>query len=290
MTKNLDLNGLKSIADNYDLFYIDLWGVIHNGINLHEQAIAVLKELLKKNKMLVLLTNAPRPNKTVQNFLEKMGMDKALRDHVFTSGEAALNYLKKYFLSKKFYHIGPPRDFDLFYLFEKNKCEDISDSEYLLCTGLFDDHDKDLEFYKDLLEKHINKKMICTNPDLIVDRGEVRELCAGSVAMVFEKMGGEVVYFGKPHPEVYNQSINNENKKILAIGDNLNTDIRGANFLNYDSLLISNGIHRNEIKNNGIQNVSKEYEVIVNYIQSDLKWWYITQILISKKYIKDQLF
>ncbi len=222
--------------------------------------------------MLVLLTNAPRPNKTVQNFLKKMGMDKVLRDHVFTSGEAALNYLKKSYLSKQFYHIGPPRDFDLFYLFEKNKCEDISDSEYLLCTGLFDDHDKDLKFYKDLLEKHISKKMICTNPDLIVDRGEVRELCAGSVAMVFEKMGGEVVYFGKPHPEVYNQSIDNKNKKILAIGDNLNTDIKGANLLNYDSLLISNGIHRNEIKNKGIQDVSKEYEAIVNFIQSDLKW------------------
>ena len=222
--------------------------------------------------MLVLLTNAPRPNKTVQNFLEKMGMDKVLRDHVFTSGEAALNYLKKSYLSKKFYHLGPPRDFDLFYLFEKNKCEDISDSEYLLCTGLFDNHDKDLKFYKDLLEKHITKKMICTNPDLIVDRGEVRELCAGSVAMVFEKMGGEVVYFGKPFPEVYNQSIDNKNKKILAIGDNLNTDIKGANLLNYDSLLISNGIHRNEIKNKGIQDVSKEYEAIVNFIQSDLKW------------------
>ena len=222
--------------------------------------------------MFVLLTNAPRPNKTVQNFLEKMGMDKVLRDHVFTSGEAALNYLNKSYLSKKFYHIGPPRDFDLFYLFEKNKCEDISDSEYLLCTGLFDDHDKDLKFYKDLLEKHITKKMICTNPDLIVDRGEVRELCAGSVAMVFEKMGGEVVYFGKPHPEVYNQSTDNKNKKILAIGDNLNTDIKGANLLNYDSLLISNGIHRNEIKNKGIQDVSKEYEAIVNFIQSDLKW------------------
>ena len=272
MTKNLDLNGLQSIADNYDLFYVDLWGVVHNGVNLHKKAIAVLNELLKKNKMLVLLTNAPRPNKTVQNFLEKMGMDKVLRDHVFTSGEAALSYLKKSHLSKKFYHIGPPRDFDLFYLFEKNKCENIGDSEYLLCTGLFDNHDKDLKFYKDLLEKHITKKMICTNPDLIVDRGGVRELCAGSVAMVFQKMGGEVVYFGKPHPEVYNQSINNKNKKILAIGDNLNTDIKGANLLNYDSLLISNGIHRNEIKNKGIQDVSKEYEAIVNFIQSDLKW------------------
>ncbi len=272
MTKNLDFNGLGSIADDYDLFYIDLWGVIHNGINLHQQAIIVLNELLKKKKMFVLLTNAPRPNKTVQIFLEKMGMDKVLTEHVFTSGEAALNYLKKFFYNKKFYHLGPPRDFDLFHSFKSNRCKEIIDSQYLLCTGLFDEYDKDLTYYKNLLEKHINKKMICTNPDLIVDRGDIRELCAGSVAMVFEKMGGEVVYFGKPHSEVYNQSIDNNNKKILSIGDNLSTDIKGANLLNYDSLLISNGIHKDEIKNKGIQNIAKEYEVIVNYIQSDLKW------------------
>ena len=110
MTKKLDLTGLQSIADHYDLFYIDLWGVIHNGIKLHEKAITVLKELSKKNKSFVLLTNAPRPNETVKNFLKKMGMDKNLKEHVFTSGEAALSYLKKNFLSKKFYHIGPPRD------------------------------------------------------------------------------------------------------------------------------------------------------------------------------------
>tara|TARA_B100001063_G_scaffold231303_1_gene245332 strand:+ start:25 stop:843 length:819 start_codon:yes stop_codon:yes gene_type:complete len=272
MTKNLDLNGIQSIADNYDLFYIDLWGVIHDGIELHEKAIIVLKELLKRNKNFVLLTNAPRPNNTVKNFLQKMGMDQALRDHVFTSGEAALNYLKKNFISKKFYHIGPPRDFDLFNLFENNKCKDIRDSEYLLCTGLFENYEKDLIYYKSLFDDHINKKMICTNPDLIVDRGNKRELCAGSVAMVFEKMGGEVVYFGKPHPEVYNQSIDNNDKRILAIGDNLNTDIKGANLLNYDCLLISNGIHKDEIKHKGIQEVAKEYETIVNFIQSELKW------------------
>tara|TARA_B100001142_G_C14077042_1_gene555892 strand:- start:195 stop:539 length:345 start_codon:yes stop_codon:yes gene_type:complete len=114
--------------------------------------------------------------------------------------------------------------------------------------------------------------MICTNPDLIVDRGSKRELCAGSIAMVFEKMGGKVVYFGKPYPEVYNQSINNKNKKILSIGDNLNTDIKGANLLNFDSLIISNGIHKNEIEKNGIEKTSKSYEAICNYIQSELKW------------------
>ena len=114
--------------------------------------------------------------------------------------------------------------------------------------------------------------MICTNPDLIVDRGTLRELCAGSIAMVFEKLGGEVLYFGKPYPEVYNQSIDNKNKKVLAIGDNLNTDIKGANLLSYDSLIISNGIHKNEIKNKGIEEITKSYETICNYIQSELKW------------------
>ena len=272
MTKNLDNEGLQLIAHNYDLFYIDLWGVVHNGEKLHEKAIIALKKLLELNKKFVLLTNAPRQIDTVKVILEKMGMDENLRSHVFTSGEASLIYLSKEHKSQKFYHVGPPRDFDLFRDFKNYKSSEIDYCEYLLCTGLFDEHDKDLNFYKDLLEGYLNKKMICTNPDLIVDRGNRRDLCAGSVAMVFEKMGGEVIYFGKPYPEVYNQSIDNINKKILSIGDNLNTDIKGANLLNYDSLLISNGVHKNEIIDKGIEKTSKQYEAMVNYMQSDLKW------------------
>jgi HAD superfamily hydrolase (TIGR01459 family) len=272
MTKNLDNDGLKSIIDNYDIFYIDLWGVVHNGINLHQKAVDTLIEISKVKKEYVLLTNAPRPNKTVKIFLEKMNLDKEIRDKVYTSGEATLTYLKKNYLNKKFYHIGPTRDFDLFVDFKDCKRKSVEDSTYLLCTGLFDDHDEDLSYYQKLFEKHVNKKMICTNPDLIVDRGKKRELCAGSVALVFEKMGGEVIYFGKPFPEVYNQSINNKNKKVLSIGDNLNTDIKGANFLNYDSLLISNGVHKDEINKDGIEKVSRKYEVVVNFIQTELKW------------------
>ena len=272
MTKNLDLNGLQSIAVNYDLFYIDLWGVVHNGISLHDRAIEVLEKLKKMNKNFVLLTNAPRPTIIVTKQLEKMGMEKKLRDHVFTSGQAALYYLKKKYSESNFFHIGPPKDFDLFSDFKNYKTNKIEKSRYLLCTGLFEDFFDDLNYYKNLLENHVDKIMICTNPDLIVDKGNKREMCAGSVAMVFEKIGGEVIYFGKPYPEVYNQSINNSNKKVLAIGDNLNTDIKGANLLKYDSLLISNGIHKQEIKKKGIEKVSKEYEAIVNYSQSDLKW------------------
>ena len=272
MAKNLDKEGLSSIADNYQLFYIDLWGVVHNGIKLHDEAIKVLQEINKKSKDYVLLTNAPRPNSTVKSFLEKLGMEKEVREHVFSSGQAALNYLKKNLIDKFFFHIGPPRDFDLFNDFKKMKSDNIKKSEYFLCTGLFDDYDKDLKYYKKLFEDNLKKKMICTNPDLIVDRGNVRELCAGSVAMVFEKMGGEVVYFGKPYPEVYHQATNNKNKKVLSIGDNLNTDIKGANLLDFDSLIISNGIHKNEIKEKGIDEISRCYETICNYIQSELRW------------------
>ena len=272
MTKNLDKDGLSSIVDNYQLFYIDLWGVVHNGVSLHKEAIKALKEITKKGKKYILLTNAPRPNSVVRSFLEKMGMDKEIRDCVFTSGEASLNFLKKNLKEKKFFHVGPPRDFDLFHEFVKMKSDTIEKSEYILCTGLFEDQDKDLNYYKELFEKNLNKQMVCTNPDLIVDRGNARELCAGSVAMVFEKMGGEVIYFGKPYPEVYNQSTNNKGKKILSIGDNLNTDIKGANLLNYDTLIISNGIHKNEIKEMGIEKTSKSYEAICNYIQTELKW------------------
>jgi HAD superfamily hydrolase (TIGR01459 family) len=272
MTKNIDQQGLSSIAHNYDLFYIDLWGVIHNGIRLHQEAIKALNELDKNRQEYVLLTNAPRPNETVRSFLKKMNLNESIRKRVFSSGEAALNYLKNNLSSQRFYHIGPPRDFDLFEEFEKNKSENIENCNYLLCTGLFDNHTEGLKYYTRLFEKNIHKQMICTNPDLIVDRGNKRELCAGSVAMVFEKMGGKVIYFGKPYPAVYNQSTNNKNKKILCIGDNLNTDIKGANLLNYDSLLICNGIHKKEINENGLESVSKSYEVICNFTQTELKW------------------
>ena len=272
MTKNLDKEGFCSIVDNYELFYIDLWGVVHNGINLHYEAIKALKEILKKNKELILLTNAPRPNSAVKSFLSRMGLEKKIIEHVFTSGEAALDFIKKNLLDKTFFHLGPPRDFDLFKDFENKKSQSLKNCEYILCTGLFDHQDDDLNYYKSLLENNLEKKMICTNPDLIVDRGNKRELCAGSIAMIFEKMGGEVTYFGKPYPEVYNMATNNKNKKTLSIGDNFNTDIRGANLLNFDSLIISNGIHKNEIEEKGLEKTSKSYEVICNYVQTELKW------------------
>ena len=271
MVKNLDQEGLKSIINRYDLFFIDLWGVVHNGIELYENSINVLDNLSAAKKEFVLLTNAPRPNATVKNFLKKMGLKKYF-ENVFTSGEAAHKYLISHLGKKNFFHIGPPRDFDLFKNIEKNNVLNIEDADYFLCTGLFEDQENDLDYYKKLLSNHTSKKMICTNPDLIVDRGEEREYCAGSVAKSFEEIKGEVIYFGKPHPPVYNLSTNIINKKVLCIGDNLNTDIKGANIQNFDSLLITNGIHRKEILDVELKEVLKKYETTVNYIQKSLKW------------------
>ncbi len=271
MTINLDNKGLKSVVDEFDIFFIDIWGVLHDGINLFDDAVNVINKLEKKNKKYVLLTNAPRPNKSVISFLEKMGLDSEKCKNVYTSGQAALNYLNDNCKDLKFYHIGPFRDFDLFKLFEKNKVDNIEQSDFLLCTGLFEDREDSLDYYKKLFKNKINKKMICTNPDLIVDRGHQREFCAGSIAKIFQDLGGKVDYFGKPYPLVYNQSIDLKNKKILCIGDNLNTDIRGANNQNFNSLLISSGIHKKEIKSN-LNKLLDRYNVEVDYIQSKLKW------------------
>ena len=272
MTKNLDSLGLKSVADQFDLFFIDLWGVVHNGIELYQESIDVLEKLTERKKEFVLLTNAPRPNSNVIDFLKRMRLEQKFSSKVYTSGEAALDYLISNFENKTFFHVGPLRDFELFNKFKKNKIQKINEAEYLLCTGLFDEHDKELSYYKILLKKEVEKIMICTNPDLIVDRGEKREFCAGSVAKVFEGLGGKVEYFGKPYPKIYNQAAKINNKKVFCIGDNLNTDIKGANNQNFDSLLITNGIHRKEIKHENVEKIIKKHNVRVDYTQSKLKW------------------
>lgn len=267
MSENLDEKGARFVINDHDLLYIDIWGVIHNGVKLYDNAVNVLDHLHDLNKEYILLTNAPRPNKTVKKFLSQMGLNKNHCDKVYTSGEAALKYLEKNLNNSKFFHIGPPKDFDLFSSFKKNKTDDIQNCDFLLCTGLFEDNNN-LNYYKQLFTKKKNLKMICTNPDLLVDRGDRRELCAGSIAQIYEEVGGKVDYFGKPYPLVYNLSANSDNKKILCIGDNLNTDIKGANVQNFKSFFITGGIHKNE----NLDEIYKIYNVKVDYTQTQLKW------------------
>ena len=197
------IRGLSEIYNKYDAFFIDLWGVIHNGIQLHPEAINVLENLNTLNKRFVLMSNAPRPSKNVAKFLLKLRMNESLTKNVFTSGEAALRSLENKIYGEKFYHLGPERDNDLFEKFKKNK-KDIKNSDFILCTGFLENEGYSLDFYKEFLKNYTNLKMICTNPDLIVHRGNKKEYCAGTLAEIFEKLGGKVIYFGKPYPEIYN--------------------------------------------------------------------------------------
>ena len=266
-----ELNHLSDIYKNYDTFVIDLWGVMHNGMALNQKAIEAIKQLKNQSKKIVFLSNAPRPSSKVINFLLKMNMDRKYLSNVMTSGEAAMHAINKNQFGKTFFHLGPSRDTSVFEKVKVNKT-DIESCDFILCTGLFDEYKKDLEFYKKLLKRYVSKKLVCTNPDLTVHKGNIEELCAGSVAKIFEKLGGEVVYFGKPYKEVYRMCFN-PNEKVLAVGDNLRTDIKGANNLKIDCIFISNGVHRDEYKDTSeLESLLEKYKVNANFFQKEFKW------------------
>ena len=159
-----------------------------------------------------------------------------------------------------------------FFLRLKKKKTSIEKCNFILCTGIINNHEEDLSYYKKLLKNHTSKKLICTNPDLIVHRGNTVEYCAGTIAQIFESLGGKVIYFGKPYKEIYKMCLS-DNKKIIAIGDNLNTDIKGANNMNIDSIFITSGVHRSEFKKESeLSDLSEKYQIKLTYHQSELIW------------------
>ena len=275
------LNHLSEVFDDYETFVIDLWGVMHDGIMLNDKAIEVVEQLKSKSKKIIFLSNAPRPSAKVVEFLLKLKMDKQYLSNVMTSGEAAMQAINQNKFGKKFFHLGPSRDASIFEKVKNNKTN-IDSCDFILCTGLFDEDDpdlnklqlqeNDLNYYQEFLIKHISKKLICTNPDLIVHRGNKEEYCAGYIAKIFEELGGDVTYYGKPHKEIYKMCFE-PNEKVLAIGDNLRTDVKGANNINKDCLFITNGVHRNELSSNlELENVLDKYKVKINYFQKELQW------------------
>tara|TARA_B100000963_G_scaffold211160_1_gene184007 strand:+ start:648 stop:1382 length:735 start_codon:yes stop_codon:yes gene_type:complete len=244
---------------------------MHNGISLNPKAIETVENLEKNSKKIVFLSNAPRPSSKVVDFLKKMKMNERYLKKVITSGEAAMHAINQNKFGNKFYHLGPSRDNSIFEKIEENKTT-LENCDFILCTGLFDEYEDNLDFYKDLLKNYTSKKLICTNPDLIVHRGSTEELCAGAVANIFESLGGQVIYYGKPYKEIYKMCFS-DGEKVLAIGDNLRTDIKGANNLKIDSLFIYNGVHRKELKNElDLNELFKKYNVQANFFQKELKW------------------
>jgi HAD superfamily hydrolase (TIGR01459 family) len=267
------INGIKQIYMKYDTFFIDLWGVIHNGVKVYPEAIEVLQKLYALKKRFVLMSNAPRPARDVKKFLLNLNIKQDFVENVFTSGEAALKSLSNNTYGKYFYHLGPKRDSGLFEDLKKN-LKKLEEADFILCTGFLNGHEDSLDYYENLLKNHIKIKMICTNPDLVVHRGLKQEYCAGTLAEIFKKLGGEVIYFGKPHPEIY-KYCNKKNEKVLVIGDNIRTDILGANNMNFDSLFITSGIHKVEfinIKDDNYDKILESYGVKTNYYQERLVW------------------
>ncbi|MDA7606775.1 TIGR01459 family HAD-type hydrolase [Pelagibacteraceae bacterium] len=265
------LNHLSEIYENYDTYIIDLWGVIHNGVILHRKAIEAVENLIQRKKKVIFLTNAPRPCEEVKKFLRNLKINEELLENVVSSGEAAMQSLKEKKYGEFFFHLGPEKDDSIFFNI-KEKRTSIEKCNFILCTGVLDTHEEDIDYYKNLLKNYISKKLICTNPDLIVHRGNIVEYCAGTIAQVFETLGGQVIYFGKPYKEIYNMCFS-ANEKVIAIGDNLNTDIRGANNMNIDSIFISNGVHRSEFKQESeLSYLSEKYRIKLTYHQPELIW------------------
>ena len=265
------LDHLSNIYSSYDTFIIDLWGVMHNGIKLNSEAIKTVDNLFNSKKKIVFLSNAPRPSLEVKKFLKKLHMDDKYLKNVLTSGEAATTSINKNKFGKYFFHLGPDRDNSIFFKVKENKTA-LEKSDFILCTGLLDGYEDDLKFYEKLLKNNLSKVLVCTNPDLIVDRGGEQEYCAGKIAQIFESLGGKVIYFGKPHKEIYKMCFD-DHEKVIAIGDNLRTDIKGANNMKIDSIFILNGIHRSEYQNETeLFELSKKYKVNLNFFQNQLTW------------------
>jgi len=282
MNNPVFLRGLNKIYSSFDIFFVDLWGVIHNGVQCYSEALKALKNI-KKNKKIILISNAPRPNYDVQKFLKEINFSKSFYHLLITSGDVTRSYLKNNHKNKSFYHLGPKRDESLFSNLSLKKTS-LNKADFVICTGVNNNKDSIKKYY--LILKKINKrklKMICANPDLIVHRGNKVEYCAGSIAKLYEEMGGKVQYFGKPYKNFYEYIFNILKKKykknvikskILAIGDNLNTDILGANNFNVKNLFIAGGIHKSEWNNKSI-NLAKfvlNKNFKVNYFQNELTW------------------
>lgn len=281
-----EIINFKDISRYYDIYFVDLWGVIHNGVKLFDNAIHVLEKLKSNRKKIVLISNAPRTNETVKKFLLKLNFDLDLIDLLITSGDVT----RKYILNnkdKKFFHLGPDKDSDLFFEI-KNITKNIDDAEEVVCTGLIDKIGQDIPNYENFFMNLINnnKSFLCANPDEVVSRGDKIEFCAGALAKYYKKLGGKVKYFGKPYETIYEFAINQisrildieiEKNRILAIGDNLKTDICGAQNNYIDSLLILNGIYKDFFRNNNLNFdkllKSNEIESLqINKFQQELKW------------------
>lgn len=256
------INSFAQIADRYDALYVDLWGCLHNGYEPFAGAVSVLEAFRNKGGKVLLLTNSPRPRPSVARQLDKIGVARDLYHDICASGDASQFSLAAGDVGYNIYHLGPERDLGFFdnlpaEILGENEINRVplEQAEGIVCTGLFDDDTETPEDYRAtfLYAKAQGLKLLCTNPDVMVDKGTHRIFCAGALANAYADMGGTSLYFGKPHPPIYDlarQRLNAlgevEDHRILCIGDGINTDIRGGIGEDLDTLFITGGLAAEE--------------------------------------------
>ena len=257
------ITALAEVSDRYDALFVDLWGCVHNGVTAFPDAVAALQAYRKTGGTVVLVTNAPRPRASVTTQIAKMGVPDDAWDTIATSGDSARTAMYRGAVGQKVFFIGEERDtnfFDPIGVVDEPvdiQIVPLEEAEGIVCTGPFDPMADIDDLRPQLLyAKQKGLKLLCANPDIVVDRGDVREWCAGAVAKLYTEMGGESLYTGKPHPPIYDLArlrLGEINRKtdsasILAIGDGVLTDIQGAQGEDIDSLFISGGLAAEETK------------------------------------------
>jgi HAD superfamily hydrolase (TIGR01459 family) len=251
------LDAFAPLADRYDGFIVDLWGVIHDGITPYPGALDCLERL--RGKPVLLLSNAPRRVSAARDALRNLGVNDSLYTDLLTSGEATWQALRQsddpWFaaLGQRLYHLGPERDRSVFADLNFTLAARPADADFILNTGP-DDHrnGESLDDFRPELDECLRcgLKMICANPDLEIVRGGVRILCAGALAAYYADQGGDVRSIGKPDPAIYDLALHILNipaSRLLAIGDSLRTDIAGAARAGIDAAWILGGLHASEL-------------------------------------------
>ena len=253
------------LAERYDGFVLDLWGVIHDGVNAFPHAVESLKQLRATGKRTLLLSNAPRPNAAVQRMMRRMGIPDDLYTDILTSGEAVRRALQTppdlwwAELGQRVYLLGPDRDRPVLEGLPLTDAATPAEADFVVNTGP-DDHrnPSDMAEFEPILQDCIRHRlpMICANPDLVVIRGGVKVLCAGSLALRYQELGGDVRSLGKPDPAIYQpvlERLGLPPNRVLAVGDSLHTDIAGAAGVDLASCWVLDGIHATTLTDNAGQ-------------------------------------
>ncbi|CAA7619347.1 putative HAD-superfamily subfamily IIA hydrolase like protein [Magnetospirillum sp. LM-5] len=268
--------GLSALADRFDGLILDLWGVIHDGVEAYAGAREALVAIRAAGKSTLLLSNAPRRSDALVTQLDKMGIGRELYDFVLSSGEAVHLELKDRtdpfyaVLGRKLYHLGPERDRNVYDGLDYRPVP-LDQADFILNTGPVE-LTETLADYQALLAEGVGRglPMVCANPDHVVIRQGARIMCAGELASRYAELGGRVSTRGKPDPAIYGQvsSILGAAKdRILAVGDALHTDIRGANGAGIGAIFVTQGIHAEElgIRPGDIPDASRLDEVVARH-------------------------